>query len=69
LRDRKRKDVFINGRIACDKGVPTDPYELIEAAHAADFYVILENHVTRKLGRIRDDHVIADVTIVRNMRV
>ena len=69
IREAVRQHVSSNFAGHADHRVRPDPAELMHADARAEGHEITDDHMARHLHAIRDDDVIADETIVRDMHV
>ena len=66
---RKRQHVLRHHAVSADEGVPPDAAELVHAGGGADHRPVPHRHVPAQRDGVGQHHVIADVHIVRHVRV
>src|SRR5262249_12600334 len=64
-----RRDVLGDARSSADHGVAADPRELVDHAPTANDRPVLHRDVAGELNDVGEDDVIAEVAVVRDVRV
>src|SRR5258707_1296682 len=65
----ERQHILRDGSSTADVCVCADAHELMHRAKRSNYSKVLNGHMAGKRGRIGEDHVVADVTVVSNVRV
>jgi hypothetical protein len=63
------RNIFRDTRASTHEAVATDLHELVYRGEARQYCAVLDRDVTGELRRVRDDHAVAHVTIVREVDV
>src|SRR6516162_2985123 len=56
-------------RPGCQEGMRPDPGELVDRGHRTEVSALLDHAMTTKLGAVRQDNIVADPAIVRDVHV
>ena len=64
-----RRHILIDPRATADERVDPDPHELMNRNQAADDRAVVDGDVPGHLDGVRDDHVVADHAVVRDVDI